>query len=128
MFAILKNVSQYCIVIQCSLVFSVIFVSNFCFMVKQFLYIIGLHWAALGFLAVAPLFCVVRWSRGMDVRCSSVFYCLLYKNCSPPAKQEQAAGQFCHGPFIKEVKVSLHNSVWKHGHKGAIFQRNQPFI
>jgi hypothetical protein len=34
-------------------VFSVIFVSNFCFMVRQFLYIIGLHWAALGFLAVA---------------------------------------------------------------------------
>jgi hypothetical protein len=42
-------------------------------MVKQFLYIIGLHWAALVFLAVAPLSCVVRWSRGMDVRCSSVF-------------------------------------------------------
>jgi len=42
-------------------------VSNFCFMVKQFLYIIGLHWAALGFLAVASLFCVIKWSRGMDV-------------------------------------------------------------
>ena len=42
------------------------------------LYIIGLHWAALGFLAVAPLFCVVRWSRGMDVRCPSVFYCLFF--------------------------------------------------
>jgi FtsH-binding integral membrane protein len=78
MFAILKNFSQYCIVIQCSLVFSVIFVSNFCFMVKQFLYIIGLHWAVLGFLAVAPLFCVVSLSRGMDVRCSSVFYCLFF--------------------------------------------------
>jgi hypothetical protein len=43
-------------------------------MVKQFLYIIGLHWAALGFMAVAPLFCVVRWSRGMDVRCSSASF------------------------------------------------------
>jgi len=47
-------------------------------MVKQFLYILGLHWAALWFLAVAPLFCVVSWSRGMDVRCSSVFYCLFW--------------------------------------------------
>ena len=133
MFAMLKNFSQYCIVIQFSLMFPVIFVSNFCFVVKQFyiqgvrkrLYlfkkfccflgailkilcprerrvfksklgvsssnqcnlhhsphtghlekkkkwfnlfrtpcIIGLHWAALGFLAVAPLFCVVRWIRG----------------------------------------------------------------
>ena len=78
MFAILKNFSQYFIVIQCSLMFSVIFVSNFCFMVMQFLYIIGLHWAALGFLAVAPLFCVVRWSRGMNVSCSFVFYCLFF--------------------------------------------------
>ena len=72
MFAILKiNLSQYCVVIQRSLMFSVMFVSNFCSMVKLFLYIIGLHWAALRFLAVAPLFCVARWSRGMDVRCSS---------------------------------------------------------
>ena len=73
MFAILKNFCQYCIVIHCSLMFSVIFVSNFCSMVKRFLHITGLHWAALGFLAVTPLFCVFRWSRGMDVRCSSIF-------------------------------------------------------
>ena len=38
MFAILKNFSQYCIVIQCPLIFSVIFASNFCFMVKPCLY------------------------------------------------------------------------------------------
>jgi hypothetical protein len=42
-------------------------------------YIIELHRAELGFLAVAPLFCVVRRSRGVDGRrsgCSSVLYCL----------------------------------------------------
>ena len=70
MFAILKSFSQYCMVIQRSLMFSVMFVSNFCFMVKQFLYIIGLHW---GFWRW-PL--CSTWLGGvvaMDVRCSSVF-------------------------------------------------------
>ena len=74
MFAILKNFSQYCIVIRRSLMFSVMVVSNFCFIVKQFLYIIGLHWVALGFLAVAPLFCVFRWSCGNGCQ---TFICIL---------------------------------------------------
>ena len=78
MFAILKNFSQYCIVTECSLMFSVMFGIKLMFYGKAILYIIGLHWASLGFVAVAPLFSVVRLSRGMDVRCSSVFYCLFW--------------------------------------------------
>ena len=68
MFAILKNFSQFYIINHS--VFINVF-RDICikllFYGKQFLYIIGLHWAVLGFLAVAPLFCMVRWNRGMDV-------------------------------------------------------------
>jgi predicted phage tail protein len=73
-------------------------------MVKQFLYIIGILWAALGFLAVALLFCVVRWSRVMDVRCSSVFYCLFFSW----GVSMDYGGVVSYLPKIKVRKKSVH--------------------